>query len=337
MSKLDIARAQERELDPERSESHAEAAQQDARHTAAAVDAELIGDAAAHHVHVAPTATVAESTVGYYDLPVVKPAPWKWFVPAYFYAGGVAGAASVLRGAALLAGDKKLAKQLGRLAFAGEAIGAALLVADLGKPQRFHHMMRVVRPTSPMNVGTWILGASSLLGALELVRPSKRLDVSTIAAMVAGGGLATYTGVLIGNTAIPVWRHARTALPALFAASAGASAASLLELAGVKSPLVRRFALATKTAELAAARAVETQLGVGVVGAPLREGRSGMLWRGARVLQGASVIATAVRATRVAGALGTVAAVMTRFAIHEAGRASAADPRATLSDRQPIV
>ncbi|HEY3802182.1 MAG TPA: NrfD/PsrC family molybdoenzyme membrane anchor subunit [Kofleriaceae bacterium] len=333
MTDAEIARAHERELDPERNDARAEAALQDAHHTAAAPDAAPIGDAAAHHEHVAPVPAVAASTTGYYDLPVVKAAPWKWFVPAYFYAGGVAGASSLLRGAALLARDRRLAKQLGRLAFAGEAIGAALLVADLGKPQRFHHMMRVVRPTSPMNVGTWILGASGLLGALELVRPSKRLDAATIAAMITGGGLATYTGVLIGNTAVPAWSHARTAMPALFAASAGASAASLLELAGVRSPLVRRFALAAKTAELVAARAVEASLGAGVVGEPLREGRSGKLWRGARWLQGASVIATVLRASRVAGALGTLAGVMTRFAIHEAGRASAADPRATLAPR----
>jgi formate-dependent nitrite reductase membrane component NrfD len=282
-----------------------------------------------------PDERPAPST-GYYDLPVVKAAPWKWFVPAYFYAGGVAGAASLLNGAALLAGNRELARKLRWIAFAGEVVGAGLLVADLGKPSRFHHMMRVVRPTSPMNVGTWILGASSGIGALEVLRmlsgrEPRRFDALAAAGMVAGGGLATYTGVLVGNTAVPVWKQARVQLPLLFAASSGASAASLLELIGASSPMVRRFALATKASELLAAHAVERAAGPGVVGAPLREGRSGALWRGARWLQVASLAATALRANRIAGALGTVSGVMLRFGLIAAGRASAADPKATLA------
>jgi len=34
-----------------------------------------------------------------------------------------------------------------------------LLIADLGRPERFHHMLRVAKPSSPMSVGTWILTA----------------------------------------------------------------------------------------------------------------------------------------------------------------------------------
>ena len=34
-----------------------------------------------------------------------------------------------------------------------------LLIADLGRPERFHYMLRVVKPSSPMSVGTWILTA----------------------------------------------------------------------------------------------------------------------------------------------------------------------------------
>ena len=32
----------------------------------------------------------------YYDKPAIKPPVWIWTVPAYFYVGGVAGAAMVL-------------------------------------------------------------------------------------------------------------------------------------------------------------------------------------------------------------------------------------------------
>jgi len=149
--------------------------------------------------------------------------------------------------------------------------------------------------------------------------------------MLTGGGLATYTGVLIGNTAIPVWKHAREQLPLLFAVSSGASAASLVELVGYRSRVVRRFAIATKAAELVAARAVEAATGPGVVGAPLRDGSSGLMWRAASWLGVASLAATVLLSSRVAGALGTASCLLRRFAIISAGRASAAEPRATLA------
>ena len=97
-------------------------------------------------------------TATYYDLPVVKAAPWKWYVPAYFYLGGLAGAASTMgyEGIAALA----------------EGTGAACLIADLGKPARFIYMMRVFRPTSPMNMGTWILSAATASTGVALLAPN---------------------------------------------------------------------------------------------------------------------------------------------------------------------
>ena len=37
-----------------------------------------------------------------------------------------------------------------------------LLVSDLGDPLRFHHMLRVFKPSSPMSLGTWSLTVYSL-------------------------------------------------------------------------------------------------------------------------------------------------------------------------------
>jgi hypothetical protein len=42
---------------------------------------------------VEPSMQVPSDT--YYDLPVVKAAPWRWFISTYFYLGGVAGAAAM--------------------------------------------------------------------------------------------------------------------------------------------------------------------------------------------------------------------------------------------------
>lgn len=243
--------------------------------------------------------------MSYYDLPVIKAAPWKWYVPAYFYAGGVAGAASVLHAATKLPAAKWLA-------LGGAALGGGLLIADLGKPSRFHHMLMAVRPTSPMSMGTWILSAAGLTSAVSLVKPLPILQAIT------GGALATYTGVLVGNTAVPAWREARNALPVMFAASAGASCASLLELAG--QPVPRAYAIATKVADIASGRAFPDQ----------------PMMKAAKLAVAASLVATLVRAPRVAGVLGTVGGLLTRFAVIAAGKASAADPAAALGV-QPVA
>lgn len=284
---------------------------------------------------VIETPTGAPAAETYYDLPVVKPPPWRWFVPAYFYASGLGGAAGTLAAAAELAGERRFARQLHGIAAVGEAVGAAFLIADLGRPARFHHMMRVFRPTSPMNVGVWILsaaGASSGLALLAELRGGRRrrgLGVRGAVGAIAGAMLSTYTAVLLGNTAIPIWEATRRRMPLWFAAGSAASLASLVELIGAGAGLPRGYSIAAKAAELIGARSVEAAATGAGVDRPLREGRSGRLWRGATWLGAGSLIATLARRPRLAGVLGTAAALLVRFAIVEAGRASAADPRAT--------
>ena len=92
----------------------------------------------------------------------------------------------------------------------GSSISDALLTDDLGRPSRFVHMIRVFRPTSPMNVGTWILAgaAPTAITAGLLLRRRGWLSWLSegfgFSSGVFGMGLATYTGVLVGNTAIPI-------------------------------------------------------------------------------------------------------------------------------------
>ena len=91
------------------------------------------------------------------------------------------------------------------------------LVLDLGDPSRFHHMLRVWKPSSPMSLGTWCLTAYaapltalsllSLLpggGVLEAVR--RTILVVGLAPAVA---TAVYKGVLFSTTAQRGWRDAR--------------------------------------------------------------------------------------------------------------------------------
>jgi formate-dependent nitrite reductase membrane component NrfD len=330
-----------RNLDPTRADEHGEGAQIE-------IESPEIAWPISPEAHPTPNRAPSET---YYDLPVVKAPPWKWYVPAYFYFGGLAGAASSLAGAVQLAGRAShapLERKLHWISTAGEAIGGVCLIADLGRPARFHHMIRVFRPTSPMNVGTWILSAASatsgwsLLGSLCGRERIPRPTVSGVTGAIAGTMLSTYTGVLLGNTAIPVWKATRRQLPLWYASLSAASLASLLELGSsstaIERRLVRAYSIGAKTAAFVTLRSVVRAADAEGVGQPLREGSSGRMWRYARWLAAGSLIATVLPGGRkrawIAGALGTASAVLSRFAIVAAGHASAADPRATFEPQR---
>jgi hypothetical protein len=92
------------------------------------------------------------------------------------------------------------------------------LVLDLGDPLRFHHMLRVFKPSSPMSLGTWCLtiyslpltvaAAISLLPAgwmtLEWVR-----RMAVIVGFLPALGSAIYKGVLLSTSSQPGWKDAR--------------------------------------------------------------------------------------------------------------------------------
>ncbi|MFZ2510655.1 MAG: NrfD/PsrC family molybdoenzyme membrane anchor subunit, partial [Gordonia sp. (in: high G+C Gram-positive bacteria)] len=90
---------------------------------------------------------------GYYGHPVVKPPPWEWPVGAYLFLGGLAGGSGLLALGGQVTGRTELRRnaRLGGLTAAG--LGAVALMADLGRPERFLHMLRTFKVTSPMSVG----------------------------------------------------------------------------------------------------------------------------------------------------------------------------------------
>ena len=111
----------------------------------------------------------------YYGRPILKAPVWTWEIPAYFFFGGMAGAAAPFALLSELRGDEALARRAWLVALAGAAASPPLLIADLGRPERFHRMLRVIKPTSPMSVGSWVLGASSTAIAFANVRSPFRL------------------------------------------------------------------------------------------------------------------------------------------------------------------
>ena len=265
---------------------------------------------------------------GYYGRPVLKEPVWTWEVPCYFFAGGMAGAAAPLALAAEMRGERGLARRAWLVALAGVGASPMLLISDLGRPERFHHMLRVFKPTSPMNMGSWILSATGTAIALGAARSVlgwfPRAGRLAGATAVLGPALSTYTGVLVADTAIPAWHEARRELPWVFAAGSAMSAGAAVTLAGGGAP-AQRLALAGAAGELASTALMERRLGE--LGEPYREGEAGRFARAAKALTAAGGLVMAARRRRSGAAMMLAGAFATRWSIYKAGFQSAADPR----------
>lgn len=186
----------------------------------------------------------------------VKRATWQWYVPIYFWSGGLAAGAWLAAACEDLAGagDRRLIRAGRYVSLGGILAGTALLIADLGRPERFLNMLRIVRARSTMSLGSWGLatfgawcGAAALLQALEDGalgnRPAlARLSRGRTGRAIHATGLplalftGSYTGVLLGTTSTPSWARRAELLGPLFASSAVstgmASVVLALELSG---------------------------------------------------------------------------------------------------------
>jgi formate-dependent nitrite reductase membrane component NrfD len=275
----------------------------------------------------------------YYGRPVLKEPVWKWQIPLYLFFGGLAGATAGLTFSARRRGLHSLAIRSNLVNLAAVSVSPPLLIADLGRPARFLNMLRVLKVTSPMSVGTWIIstsgvasGASLAADVLEL--PRVRAAAEAVAAAL-GPFLSTYTAVLVADTAIPVWHEARRELPFVFA---GGSAASAGAATGIVTPSseagpARRLAVGGALLQLAATELMERRLGP--VGEPYHTGDAGRYASWGKRLTAAGAVLTGVgggrRAGRVAGgALLLAGSLADRWAVFTAGFASARDPKYTI-------
>jgi formate-dependent nitrite reductase membrane component NrfD len=274
----------------------------------------------------------------YYGRPVLKEPTWTWEIPTYLFTGGIAGASSVLSLSAKLFGNEELSRRALYVGAAADVVNPMLLISDLGRPERFHHMLRVFKVTSPMNVGAWILlvngGASTTAAVLELLGILKPLKLlAEIVSFLFGPPLATYTGVLVADTAIPVWHEGRQELPWLFGASAAASAgaAACIVSRPANAGPARRLAVGGVVAEGLAMHAM--QLRLGETAEVYHRGAAGRLsWAATGVASGgALLLARRGRRSRgtavLGGALVCAGELCLRFAVHHAGKQSARDPK----------
>ncbi len=284
----------------------------------------------------------------YYGRPVIKRPVWKQpDVPVYLWLGGIAGTSAVLAEGAAFSGRPALERVARLTAAGGSGLGTVALVHDLGRPERFLNMLRVFKPTSPLSVGSWLLAGFSTAAAVAAasqetarLRPLGRL--AGVGAAALGPPLATYTAALLADTAVPAWHEAYRELPFLFAGSAAAATGGLAMLAtpvGEAGP-ARRLAVAGVALDQLAEHRLEARLGM--LAEPYQQARPGRLLRAARALNVAGALgAVGGGRSRVISAVGggalLGASLLTRFAVFQAGLASADDPKYTVVPQRERV
>ena len=287
---------------------------------------------------------------GYYGQPVVRPPVWTWEIPIYFFVGGLGGMSAVIALGALLFHHSDVARTAMWVAAVASVLSPILLILDLGRPHLFLHMLRVFKPQSAMSMGAWILTAFGMcvapgLIALELhtlhVFAGAVDQVLGVAAAILIFGsaifgvlLATYTGVLIGATAIPAWFLHHRLLPIHFGTAGLGSAAALLELLGHRIAPLNAIGLF--------AAAVETVLLIwlsidkhGVADRAIHEHGSGWLTRIGEVFTGPLPLALRLFGVIPLAAISfLLGALVSRFGWIAVGRVSGSDPDAVFASQR---
>ena len=272
----------------------------------------------------------AAMTNTYYDVPLLKAPVWTWEVPVYFFVGGAAGGGGDhrqrRRGGPVRSGT--LVRDARWIAAAGGPLSAALLTADLGRPERFINMMRVFKPQSAMSVGVVDARRVSALehrGGAAGSR-DRRVPAARRAALLGCGMLDLHRRPHRCDGDPRLARARRASLPIHFAASGMASAAALLTLMGHDEPALNRIAMGAAAVETGIGAAIE--LNGSAASQPLRSrGPSGWVIRAGGVLSGPVPLicraAGGSRWRRVASVAALAGSLLTRIGWILAGRASA--------------
>ena len=212
---------------------------------------------------------------------------WGWYVVLYFFIGGLTAGCYAVAAALEAVGDPRDRNvvRLGyTIAFPGLLVCAVLLILDLGRPERFWHMVfksqffpePIFKHWSVISIGVWVLSVFGLFAFVSFVRvmlESGRLRWQPLVKLADGARalprplllawsvagaffaffLAGYTGVLLVGTVAPMWHNA-IPLGGLFLASALSTSYALLILLlarqgrGHSDPSVAKLALADRWA-----------------------------------------------------------------------------------------
>lgn len=293
-----------------------------------------------------------EVSSSYYGTPIVKFPPWEWPIAGYFFLGGVAGGSALLGVGAGATGNRELQRNARITAAGASALGSLFLVADLGRPERLLNMFRVFKLSSPMNVGSWLLGSFSSAAAVAAAAEvdtltGEKLPLPTFARTalqatatpmgvfsgLMGAPLAVYTAVLIGDTSVPLWQHARNDLPPLFVSSAASasSGAALVTTSTANNGPARVLATIGAASDVVASQRLERNL-PSPLGETMTTGKAGSMLKAAEVLVAAGGIGAALGGRNrvvavLSGAALMAGSCLTRFGIIEAGKVSTEDPK----------
>ena len=199
-----------------------------------------------HH----PEADSRRSDKNYYSIPPIKHAHWTWQIPVYFWIGGIGAGVHLFSTIAQILGHKDEAlTRTSRYTVLGTMIlSPILLIWDLGRPERFYNMLRILKLRSPMSTQSWSVFAfgnlSGLIAARQaaddgllgdgnpLVRLSKLIPARflSILAMPVGLNVGSNTGNLISATSVPLWARNWLFMGPTFLASGLSTALSWLSL-----------------------------------------------------------------------------------------------------------
>src|SRR5271168_5666658 len=122
-------------------------------------------DSNPQHALTEPPLPEGGSEVGYENMTVTKVPGWHGIIAWDALLNGMAMGlflAAAVSELAVPAVFTPVAKVAYPVALVLLLVDLVLLVFDLGDPLRFHHMLRVFKPGSPMSVGTWCLTIFSL-------------------------------------------------------------------------------------------------------------------------------------------------------------------------------
>jgi len=287
---------------------------------------------------------------GYYGQPVVRPPVWTWEIPIYFFVGGLGGMSAVIAFGALLFHHFDVARTAIWVAAIASVLSPILLILDLGRPHLFINMLRVFKPQSAMSMGAWILAAFGMCvvpglialelqtfhvlgGAIDYIL-GLAAGILVFGSALFGMLLATYTGVLIGATAIPAWFLHHRLLPIHFGTAGLGSAAALLELLGHRIAPLNALGLF--------AAAVETVLLIwlsidkhGIADRAIHEHGSGWLIRIGEVFTGPIPLVFRFLGVIPFAAISfLLGALVSRFGWIAVGKISGCDPEAVFASQK---
>jgi formate-dependent nitrite reductase membrane component NrfD len=291
----------------------------------------------------------------YYASPQLKPAPFSYgLVGSYVFLAGLSGAAQLLATMLDLGCGRAAEATVRRgrfLSLLAPSLGTLCLILDLHTPQRFYNMLRVVKTTSPMSLGSWALvgfsGASTVTAVMQFVSDHgwglswvrHLARVMQIPAALTGGFLATYTASLFSATSTPRWASGGEGLAVKFAAASVASAAAAMQIGERSNRRARdlnSIAIAALAVELAATlHTDQAQRQAGIRVSPSTADRLGVTLPLSLFLVSQLLPGRARRLSTVASVAALAGSLAMRIGVMRQGVESAARPAISMRFAQP--